>query len=460
MKKEKLQQALNEISDSFIAQAASAKPRRRAYWLGSLAAALALVILCVSVLRPVTVRGLVASPDYPKMAAYSESAHDAWWNDTRALHDQPKGYADSTETFFRESIPLFLNEDTPNPVCSPLSVYMALAMLAETTAGESQQQLLDLLGSNDIHALRNQATQVWEGHYWDDGMSTSVLGTSLWLDESCTYNADTVRTLADSYYASVYRGELGSEEMNSALQTWLNEHTGGLLEEQAKNMTLSPRTALALASTVFYQVEWYDNFFEEQNTDGIFHGAAGDVPVTYMNQALSYGPYYWGDDFGAVSLSLKDDSWMWLILPDEGTTPQSLLKSGQVMELLYSGGSYENQKRLIVNLSLPKFDIAADMDLKEDLQALGISHIFDGASADFSPIISEADPCWVDQVDHAARVAIDEKGVTAAAYTVIILCGAGMPPDERMDFILDRPFLFIIESNDGLPLFTGIVNQP
>jgi hypothetical protein len=29
-----------------------------------------------------------------------------------------------------------------------------------------------------------------------------------------------------------------------------------------------------------------------------------------------------------------------------------------------------------------------------------------------------------------------------------------------MDFTLDRPFLFCVESRDGLPLFAGIVNEP
>ena len=53
----------------------------------------------------------------------------------------------------------------------------------------------------------------------------------------------------------------------------------------------------------------------------------------------------------------------------------------------------------------------------------------------------------------------DEEGVTAAAYTVMLMCGAGMPPMEEMDFILDRPFLFVITSRDNLPLFAGVVNQ-
>ena len=67
---------------------------------------------------------------------------------------------------------------------------------------------------------------------------------------------------------------------------------------------------------------------------------------------------------------------------------------------------------------------------------------------------------FVNQVQHAARVAVDEEGVTAAAFTVIGYCGAGMPPTDEMDLVFDRPFAFVIESNDNLPLFAGIVNEP
>ena len=68
----------------------------------------------------------------------------------------------------------------------------------------------------------------------------------------------------------------------------------------------------------------------------------------------------------------------------------------------------------------------------------------------------------MNKIDHAVRVGIDEEGVTGAAYTVIepTYGSAGPQIKKKVDFILDRPFLFVITSRDGLPLFTGIVNEP
>ena len=44
--------------------------------------------------------------------------------------------------------------------------------------------------------------------------------------------------------------------------------------------------------------------------------------------------------------------------------------------------------------------------------------------------------------------------------TVIMMCGAAAPPEEEVDFVLNRPFVFAITGTDGLPLFVGIIHQP
>ena len=423
--------------------------------------------------------GLLAEASYPEMATYPnemayfdektgefdsdgfDEVYTAWREDRKAQYSQPEGYADGLNTFFQTGIPQFLTgEAGENAVCSPLNLYMALAMLAEVTDGETRQQVLDLLNSAGIDALRTQAGHVWNAHYCADSASTSILANSVWMDSGLTYDGSVLETLADKYYASAFQGDLGTEEMDKLLQDWINDQTGGLLKEQAQNLHMDPATVFALASTIYYRAKWTNEFSEGFNTEDVFHGTVGDVTVTYMNTCLTYGPYYWGDDFGAVSLGLEDGGRMWLILPDEGKTPQDLLASGHALDLILGKPfETENQKSLRVNLSLPKFDIVSNQKLNDSLNNLGITHVFDPESAEFSLIQTE-DSCWLDSVDHAARGAIDEEGVTAAAYTVMMTCGAGMPPEDEIDFILDRPFLFIITSRDNLPLFAGVVNQP
>ena len=91
---------------------------------------------------------------------------------------------------------------------------------------------------------------------------------------------------------------------------------------------------------------------------------------------------------------------------------------------------------------------------------MGITDVFDPAVSDFTPMTEAVEDSSVTQATHAARVAVDEEGVTAAAFTAMAMGGSGMPPEDEVDFTLDRPFLFVLTSAAGQPLFAGVVNQP
>lgn len=497
---EYLTEALNEISDKHLAEAISPKRKRKFPWLGAVAASLAAVLLVV-VLSPLVLMaavlgsggmgsagdpggspeqpdslpptGLLAAPVYPEMVPYPNDAintsdnqdkYELWQTGLREQYDQPDGYADRLDSFFTDSIPLFLGDSDENAVCSPLNIYMALAMLAETTGGESRESILSVLNADSIESLRTQAGHVWNAHYRADGASACLLANSLWLNDGYAFDRDTVNTLAGRYYASIYQGEFGSAEMNGSLQNWLSQQTQGLLDDYIGNVELSGEDALALASTVFFQAKWDYAFRTEANTEGFFHSPTGDVEVTFMNKELTYGPYYYGEDFGAVKLNLEGagvygDAAMWLILPDEGYDPGDLLESGYAMDMIL-GITGQNSTDIKVHLSLPKFDISAETDLRSGLTALGLGDLFSESEADFSAILPDNPGAHLGKTTHAARVAIDEEGITATAYTVMSTYGAPVPPEEEVYFTLDRPFIFVITSNDNLPLFVGVVNEP
>ena len=103
-------------------------------------------------------------------------------------------------------------------------------------------------------------------------------------------------TLADTYYASSFRGEMGSADFNKALQDWLNEQTGGLLSDQTGSIELEPETVLALATTVYFRAKWTDEFQESGTEPGIFHAAGGDVTADFMHRRDS-SSYYWAENF-------------------------------------------------------------------------------------------------------------------------------------------------------------------
>lgn len=470
---EKLAQALAYVNPRYIEESVrqGEKRKKRRVFLGAVAAVLVLAMIGNIGYIPLAIPAKAVAltegsraqprPDRDDYGAYEDfrPVYDAW------LAARDARFAASDEAlaaalpFFREGSEQFLS-GTDNRIWSPVNAYIGLAMLAETTGGETRRQLLSLLGTDSLEQLRCRVEAVWETTYQDDGNEICLLANSLWLDEDLDYVRETMNNVAFYHYASVYQGNFGSSRTDKALQTWLGNNTGGMLNRQAGTVTLPEDTVLALASTVYFQAKWGDEFSAAQNTRDVFHAPDGDITATYMNKKLAQMHYYWGDSFGAVRLGLKNGSSMWFILPDKDKTVDDVLLEGQYLDIIADTGGIQetNSKYMKVNLSVPKFDVTSGQDLVQGLQAMGVTDVFDMEAADFSPGI-EGQKVFVSAVNQAVRVQIDEKGVKAAAYIEIPGAGAAAPPEEIIDFVLDRPFLFVITSND-LPLFAGVVNAP
>lgn len=487
MKPEKRRKSNDAFDEA--AQETARSPRRGRKRIFAWIAAALCVCVAVAVVVPLfrqerstplsasggTARAL-AEPVYPEMPqfpdyadyendydVYSEAYH-TWRQGLRAQHDQPADFAAGVRDFCqRSAAELLIGADGENRVYSPVNVYMALAMLAEVADGSSRAQILSLLGANDIEALRTQTAHLWNASYCDDGLVTSVLANSLWLAEGVDYVQETAERLASDYYAASFRGVMGSAEYNAMLQDWINEQTGGLLKEQASDLEMSPDTVLALASTVYFKAGWRDTFSETRTAPDVFYTPDGAVNVDFMHKTETSGTLYGGEGFTAVREELEGDCHMWLILPEEGTEITQLLQGGAALSMTQSRNlqPWEQKSSVTVELSVPKFDVSSELDLKDGLMALGVTDVFDAGVSDFTPLTTEFQGICVDKAEHAARVMVDEEGCAAAAYTVLIMeATSAVVEQETVFFTLDRPFLFVITGSAQQPLFIGIVNQP
>ena len=396
---------------------------------------------------------------YPIMTQYDENNHAQWVEDRRKQLDY-SGAGKNLDSFFQSTISEFLNDDNgENKLYSPVNVYMALAMVAEITDSDSRQQILDLLNADSIDALRKQAHSIWNANYCDDGITKSVLASSLWLSDDMEYNEQTIQNLLNNYYASAFSGKMGSDEYSKLYKEWLNEQTGGLLKDQIDKKALDERTIMAIATTLYFKAQW-DSFFSKSNTTkSQFNSVDGVVTCDFMNQTISNGEYYWGDNFSAVRKSINGSGHMYFILADKDISTQSLLSDKEAVNFMTNSANWKNTKNLQINLSLPKFDVNSQIDLIGGLKNLGVTDCFNSAKSDFSPLISQVDEVYIDKASHGVRVSIDEEGVTGAAYTEISLLNGATPPKEEIDFVVDRPFIFVVTGADNLPLFVGVVNQ-
>ena len=412
----------------------------------------------------------LVTPNYPERIAFSDKdywsgQHKEW--QTR-LKDKEVCQGKLTE-YYQKSLKAMLQDSTKvNALCSPANVYLALAMLAECTEGETRNEILDTLGISDIGELRRISQAYFRANYLDNGQTVQRLANSAWLNSGLSYHEEVLETLRDQYFASVYQGTMGDPAYDQALQDWINQETGNSLEEMVSDLKFTKpepgrNGVLSLVSTVYLKASWMDRFDADRNTEDIFHGVSHDSKTVFMHSDLD-SVYYRGEHFTAVPQYLENGAVMWLLLPEEGLELRKLLDDPEALEFLTSdhqGAGYETHKEQmpysIVHLSMPKFDFSADRDLIECLKEMGIGKAFSAEEADFSALIDSKDPVYVSKVQNGIRVAADEDGITAASF-MMITADTGSPEGE-LSFTLDRPFLYAIQSDRGALLFAGFVEQ-
>lgn len=471
MRHEKILTALEEISDKHIEEAENPPKKRKRTFLKVAVVAVLVIVVGINLLNaPSMIMAYTVAeasepriPEHPDLDDYEDREEwkadvDAWDAQYEARNVNADKAMLGLHSFFVDGNSQFLHtEQNENKIWSPINAYIGLAMATELTEGETRQQILDAFGVEDTDELRKQVSAVWESVYQDRSNEICVLANSLWLESGLEYNQEAMDALGYHYYASVYQGDLGSKQTNKDIAAWINNNTGKFLKDSTKNIQLSPETIMALYSTLYFQAKWSDEFSEINNTDGVFHMPDGDMQTEYMNKELYHMNYYWGENFSAVNMWLKNECRMWFILPDEGMTTEDVLNNGTYMDMLLSN-EWENYKYMKVNLSVPKFDVASTMDLSEGLKAMGMTKVFTEYDAEFTNLTSDS-PIWLTGANQSVRVQIDEEGVKAATYIEFPGAGAAPPPEEIIDFVLERPFLFVI-TNENIPLFAGCVNNP
>lgn len=488
MKPQKLYDLLGYINENLISRAEKSRKKRTATIRAvAVAACLVLVITAVSVythFKPDSTvlpsANALSTAVYPQDVKYpleedftdknGNLDYDAYskeyskWFDAKRAKNTLEVYDQGINEYVKSTLSVLLKNDGENLVYSPANIYFALSMLAECTDGKTRAEILDVLGYDDAEALRKNTNNLWQKLYADNGVYSSVMANSIWLKDGINYNKDTLDILKDSYFASSYSGDFLDEGYSAAIKDWINDNTKGLLKDQTENIKFDDRTAAALVSTIYFNAKWNDKFNEELTEKGDFYSEDGKKTVDFMKSSRSQA-YYYADGYSATTLHFEQDSQMHFILPDENFSVYDIITKDGVLDIITNRAAsydYDGEAKKaypIVNLSVPKFDVTNDIDLKESFNALGINTAFSVDNADFSPLTTDI-PLYLSKVQHAARVKIDEEGCEAAAYTIMAEDSGSAPPDEEVDMVLDRPFIFVISGEDGLPRFVGIVNNP
>lgn len=346
-------------------------------------------------------------------------------------------------------------EKTDNWLVSPFSLQCALGMLSNGAAEETHDEILYALGLSQYSQEEVNAyfKKLIEGLHTVNSAITVKTANSVWGNAGVPLKEDFQKMNIENYSAMVSQLDFSDPSAVDQINAWCNQTTEGLIPSILEEV--NPTATVYLLNSLYFKARWESEFAPEKTQEGDFTTSSGKVIKAHFMQTQRMAAYVENEWFTSTSLSYLNDSYvMRLILP------QPEISINQVLQALSESDEnlWKNTILAEINLKMPRFTLENKMDLTPTLQALGMKKAFSGG-ADFSSMSDVA--TYISLVQQATRLKVDEEGSEGAAVTVI--GGETSPgmPEEKVDFFLDRPFLFqILEPATGTVLFMGQVGTP
>lgn len=362
-------------------------------------------------------------------------------------------------SFMKKLHKIFLNDRNSNTLCSPFAIFLILAVVAKAADDEIRQAVIDTLGVESLERLEEIVAEACEFSNIDCEIVSQIARTSVWVKDGLRIDIDLLKDMASPFNTDSFVCEMGSEEANDELKNWFNESTNGFLKEMTGSFTLPKESVLDLIATIYYASSW-KNEFDESEKDIIFNGVKSKNKIKAF-EGRDWSDILIGDNFSVYERPLNVGS-MFFILPNEENIPvEDVMADPKLFDMISDSYHYENRVYADVFVKIPEFDVSSDGDITKEIKSLGLDILFNPAKCDFKNLNKSDVPVFVGNVIQASRIKVNKEGVEAAA-AVEMVCYAGcMPqfPEKKIEFILDRPFGYVLIGAGGIPIMSGIINQ-
>ena len=370
----------------------------------------------------------------------------------------------SGNTLACNMLKIIASQHSESFIFSPISLEYALAMVNNGAAGETENQIRDVIGFGD-----RSVKEVNEFYKYltenllnvDNTVAMNIANAQVFntaIGDESKYNKDYKNALT-GYYNALFEGydfAKDNKKALSAINSWASKQTEGMINPLLDE--LDPYSATLLMNAIYFKGSWADKFDSSfTRKEDFTKGDGAKTKVDMMNQTSNVS-YYFDKNCSAISKTYGNGAFkMTFILPDEGITTAELAKGldrTALERIIKRKGSEE------VIIKIPKFETSFTIELNDMLKSLGMVDAFNPTKADFSSMSSHLS-LYISRVLQKARIKVEEKGTEAAAVTVIDmkLTSAIPSPGEPLTFYATRPFLYTIsEISTGAILFMGQYN--
>ena len=333
-------------------------------------------------------------------------------------------------SFFQAINKQFINK---NVIISPLSLYQILGLTANGANGKTLEQILLVLGNEDLEELNN--------------INIEILKTS--KDFTTIEIANAIMTEfkpKEKFLSAALKYESTVESLKGVAQVnnWCDLKTHGKIVKILDE--LDPNTVMILLNAIYFKGTWLKEFPQNDTITNNFYNFNDESKLTKVDimSIKDNFNYYEDKDMQIVELPYTKDSMSAIIiLPNKDININDFI-SDLNDDKLQKYVKRMNKEKL--ELKMPKFELEFSSLLNDVLKKMGMIDAFDQMKADLTGMKDEAD-IYVGKVLQKCYLQVDEKGSEATGATVEVIQTRSLP--QQMN--VDRPFLFILR-NKKLPI--------
>ena len=350
-------------------------------------------------------------------------------------------------------------QPTENIMISPSSIAIALAMTRNGATGETLKEMTEVLQFPQLEARTIDASylKLIETLKTADSDVQLAIANSLWVNQNIALNTEYKENAQNFYQAEVANLNFANSTAKNIINKWVAQNTANKIPGIVDST--SPEDALYLINAIYFKGSWTNKFDPNSTTEQSFQiNPNVSIPKMMMSQMGNYR-YYANERFQAVRLPYgnKEELSMYIFLPRESS---NLEQFNQQLTLENWQEWLSHMRSQKGNITIPRFKLEYETELKNILATLGMNKMFDASQADFSPMTDT--PVAIDEVKHKTLIEVNEEGTEAAGVTSIGIRITSAAPEEQ-PFIMNvnRPFFFAIRDDvTETILFMGNIVEP
>lgn len=254
------------------------------------------------------------------------------------------------------------------------------------------------------------------------------------------------------YDAELFSGDL--KQINGWVSRKTDQHVRRVLDY------LDTNSVCVLLNAVYFKGLWEQQFDKAATRDGAFKlSNGGTATALFMNQRKKYRMMEY-PECQVISLPYTGNRFSLVIVLPKDVNGLNLIErklSAAVLQAWFTDLALADAEQ--TQVMLPRLKFESRYDLVTPFKSLGLKDAFTNGKPDFSGMGPPPGVIWINQIQHAAYLAVEEEGTEASAATAVEMTTKSEVIERS--FIADHPFLFLIRHNEtGTVLFIGRVTNP